>query len=130
MNERIVCGIDGSRSAHEAARQAAALVAPGGSIELVAVAREWGVGLTGAAVLSKQNARRALDETARALRGCGAHVEPRVVIGHAPHEVLMRESAGRDLLVVARHTRSRLGGIALGSTASQLVHCAHIPVLV
>lgn len=126
----VVCGIDGSRSAHEAARQAAALVAPGGVLELVAVADEWGTGLTAASVLSRPRARRALDEIAHELRGCGAHVHTRIASGRPPYEVLLRESEGRDLLVVARHSRSRMGGIAMGSTASNLAHRAHIPLLI
>jgi nucleotide-binding universal stress UspA family protein len=126
----VVCGIDGSRSAHEAARQAAALVTPGGRLELLAVADDWGAGLNAAAVLSRSRARRALDESAHLLRGCGARVETRIVSGRPPYEVLLRESAGRDLLVVARHSRSRLGGIAMGGTASNLAHRAHLPLLV
>ena len=128
--QQIVCGIDGSRSAHEAAHQAAALVAPGGSIELVSVADEWGVGLNAAAVLTNKHARRALEEVAHELRGCGAHVQTRIASGRPPWETLMRESVGRDLLVVARHSRSRFGGVAMGSTASNLAHRAHIPLLI
>ena len=128
--ERVVCGIDGSRSGHEAARQAAALVAPGGLIELVAVADEWGSGLTAAAVLSRSHARRALDDAAHDIRLCGARVETRIVNGRPPWEVLLGESAGRDLLVVARHTHSRFSGPLIGSTAANVVHRAHLPVLV
>jgi nucleotide-binding universal stress UspA family protein len=128
--QSVVCGIDGSRSAHEAARQAAALVAPDGELELVAVAGEWGGGLNAAAVLSPQRARRALDEIARELRGCAARIETRIASGRPPYEVLLRESTGRDLLVVARHSRSRFGGIAMGSTASNLAHRAHQPLLI
>lgn len=127
--EHIVCGIDGSRSAHEAARQAAALASPSGLLELIAVAGEWGTGLNAAAVLSRAHARRALDDVQRELRGSGLHVEARVVTGRPPHEVLLREADGCDLLVVARHSRSRFGGIAMGSTASNLAHRGHVPVL-
>lgn len=127
---RIVCGIDGSRSGHEAARQAAALIAPGGVVEMVAVAEEWGAGLAGAAVLSKARARRALDDAAREIRPCGARIETRIVTGRPPWEPLLRESAGRDLLVVARHTHSRFSGPLIGSTAANVVHRAQIPVLV
>src|SRR5947208_3396008 len=114
--ESVVCGIDGSRSAREAARQAAALVAPGGLLELVAVTDEWGSGLNAAAVLSKAHGRRALDNVAHELRGCGANVETRIATGRPPYESLLREAEGHDLLVVARHPRSRFGGIAMGST--------------
>jgi nucleotide-binding universal stress UspA family protein len=128
--QRILCGIDGSRSAHEAARQAAILAGSGGALELVAVADEWGVGLNAAAVLTKAHARRALDDIARDLRGCGADVETRVVCGRPPCEALLGEVADHDLIVVARHSRSRFGGIAMGSTASNLAHRAPVPLLI
>jgi nucleotide-binding universal stress UspA family protein len=128
--QRVLCGVDGSRSAHEAARQAAALVAPGGELELVAVTDEWGTGLSASAVLSRPHARRSLDRIARELRGCGANVKTKIVSGRPPWQVLLNEAADRDLLVVARHARSRFGGIAMGSTASNLAHRAHLPLLV
>ena len=127
--EHVVCGIDGSRSAHEAARQAAALVAPGGLLELIAVAGEWGVGLNAASVLSRPHARRALDDVAHELRRCGAHVQTRIAPGRPPHEVLLREAGQCDLLAIGRHSRSRFSGITLGSTAANLAHRAHVPLL-
>ena len=127
---RIVCGIDGSRAAHEAACQAAALSAPGTAIELVAVADEWGVGLNAAATLTKAHARQTLDELARELRKQGCVVETRMVCGHPPYEALLREAAGADLLVVGRHSHSRFEGVAIGRTATNLVHRATLPLLV
>jgi nucleotide-binding universal stress UspA family protein len=126
----VVCGIDGSRSAHEAAHQAAELVAPGGLLELVAVADEWGTGLNASAVLSHSHARRALDEIAGELRGCGARVVTRELSGRPPWQLLLEQSAGHDLLVVARHSRSRFGGMAIGRTATNVAHRAHVPVLI
>lgn len=130
--ERIVCGVDGSRSGHEAARQAAALAAPGGVLELVAVADEWGTGLNAAAVLSRKRARRVLDQTANEIRRCcrGMHVESRIVDGRPPWQSLLHAAADSDLLVVARHRHSRFSGPLIGSTAANLVHRAHVPVLV
>lgn len=127
---RIVCGIDGSRMGHEAALQAAALAGRGSLIELIAVADEWGLGLNAAAVLSKAHARHVLDSTARELRHRGLSVETRIVSGHPPFELLMQEAEDRDLLVVGRHSRSRLGGIAIGRTTTNLVHRCTVPLLV
>ena len=125
----IVCGIDGSRSSHEAARQAAALARPGTRLELIAVADEWGVGLSASAVLSKEHARRALDEIAHELRACRPRVETRIATGRPAYDVLLDEAQGADLLVVARHTHSRFSGPLIGSTAANLVHRANLPVL-
>ena len=126
----IVCGIDGSRASHEAARQAALIVAPGGRLELIAVTDEWGVGLNGSSVLTRAHARRALDAAARDLRGSAARVETRMVNGRPPWDVLLREASGSDLLAVARHSHSRAGGITIGRTAAQLIHRANLPLLV
>ena len=127
---RIVCGIDGSGAAQEAAHQAAALSAPGTAIELIAVADEWGVGLNAAASFTKAHAQRTLDEVARGLRKLGCNVTTRVVSGHPPFEILMREAEGADLLAVGRHSYSRFGGVAIGRTATNLVHRATLPLLV
>jgi nucleotide-binding universal stress UspA family protein len=127
---KIVCGIDGSRSAREAARQAAALAGPATVFELLAVANDWGVGLNAAATLTKAHGRRALDEAAHDLRDSAAQVETRVVCAERPLDALIGASAGADLLAVGRHSRSRLGGMALGRTATSLVHCSPTPLLV
>jgi nucleotide-binding universal stress UspA family protein len=42
----------------------------------------------------------------------------------------MHAAAGRDLLVVGRAAHSRFGGIAIGSTASNLAHRARMPLLI
>src|SRR3954451_23137880 len=127
---RIVCAIDGSRTAREAARQAAALAASDTVVELVAVAEEWGVGLNASALLTKAHARRALAQAGYDLRHLGVRVETRIVSGFPPYETLMRESAGRDLLVIGRHGRSRLGGMAVGRSATNLIHRCKMPLLV
>src|SRR3954469_21304128 len=128
--QRIVCAIDGSRTAREAAHQAAALAASDTVVELVAVAEEWGVGLNASALLTKAHARRALAEAAYDLRHLGVRVETRIVSGFPPYESLMRDSAGRDLLVIGRHGRSRLGGMAVGRSATNLIHRCTMPLLV
>jgi nucleotide-binding universal stress UspA family protein len=127
---RIVCGVDGSRSSFEATRQAATLASPGTILELVAVAHEWGAGLNASATLTRSRARRALDQAARELRGSPARIETRLVSGHPPYEALTRESEGADLLVVARHSKSRLGGMAIGRTTTNLVHRSGVPLLI
>jgi nucleotide-binding universal stress UspA family protein len=127
---QIVCGIDGSPSALEAARQAGALAGPSATIELVAVADEWGDGLNEQALLGKERAQHALDEASAALAGCPARIVSRTLVGNPPWKLLLDEAAGADLLVVGRHGLGRVGGIMVGGTATNVVHRARVPVLV
>lgn len=113
----IVCGIDGSPAALEGARQAGALAVPGTTIELVAVSYEG-------------RASEALAAAEAELAGTPARVVARTVNGVSPARRLIEWAADADLLVVGRHSRSRLRGILIGSTASEVLHCADVPVMV
>ena len=126
----IICGVDGSPSALEGVRQAAILAGPDSAIELVAVTDEWGVGANAAAVLTKKHAHAALDRAMAELEGHPATVETRCLAGQPAWKSLLEEATDADLLVVARHGLKRLGGILVGSTASNVIHRAHVPLLV
>lgn len=114
--DRIVCGVDGSRGALEAVRQAGLLAGAGSTIELIAVAD--GRGATD------------LQEATDILGDCVAHVSARTVEGHPAWQQLLDASRGADLLAVGRHGNSRAGGITSGSTATKVVHHARLPLLV
>jgi nucleotide-binding universal stress UspA family protein len=122
--------VDGSRTSLEAARQAAMLCAPDGSLRLLAVTWEDGMSPMAKTAVSRWRADRALSEARTIALDLG--VEPRVseVSAHDPAAYLLEQSAGCDLLAVGIHGRSRVGGIALGSTATELLHRATVPVLV
>lgn len=128
----IVCGIDGSPSAVEAAHQASALAGAGTRLELVAITHEWGYGPNAGALLSAAHADHALNEARSALADSAAEVVTRRVngAGSTTCEKLLSEAAGADLLVVGRHGYSRVGGIIVGSTTTNLLHRAQVPVLV
>jgi nucleotide-binding universal stress UspA family protein len=125
----VLCGIDGSRTSLEAARQAGVL-ARGGRLRLLAVTWEQGTGATAVAVLSRWRAERCLDRARQDLRELD--VEPLIELVDDPQatERLLREAEQHDLLVVASHGRSRPGGILTGSTASTALHRATVPLLV
>lgn len=127
---RVLCGIDGSRSAFEAARQAIRLAEPGGSVVFMAVTDSRGVGPNETATFS---ARRAHDALAKVRRmAAGAQVEATSVIlsSEHPSRVLLEAAAEHDLLCVASHRFSRPGGILLGSTTTAAVHGSPVSVLV
>ena len=60
----------------------------------------------------------------------GIEASVSVLRGAPPSDLLLAEASKHDLLVVGSHGGSRLGGIMLGSTASQLAHRAECPLLV
>jgi nucleotide-binding universal stress UspA family protein len=126
----IVCGVDGSPSSQEAARQAATLTDPGAELAYVAVTWEQGVSGTARATLTPEPARGYLREARDDARERGVAAE--VVEEHAddPAPRLLEFSAGHDLLVVGIHGHSRTSGIMVGSVATAALHRSSIPVLV
>jgi nucleotide-binding universal stress UspA family protein len=125
----VLCGIDGSRAAHEAARQAA-VMAGDGTLRLLSVTWTQGYGPNAVALLSPWRAERCLARVKQELRELG--VVPYVDTVDDPDATgrLLREAEWHDLLVVAGHGHSRAGGILTGSTASAVLHRCSVPVLV
>jgi nucleotide-binding universal stress UspA family protein len=128
---RIVCGVDGSRSAHVAVDQAITVSGPSTTLIFVCVREESGAGATRQATITAGRADEAVRAAVRAAREACIGAAGEVVTGDEPaHKVLLDEASGADLLVVASHVGSRAGGIALADTASAAVHRASVPVLV
>lgn len=148
--QSVVCGIDGTREAFEAARQASRIVAPGGDLALVAathfldaVSGRWGPELIESDILESpvrdlgqlneavaEMARGSLEWAQRQV-GDRARVATRVVSGRAYDE--LRDEAvrtGAALIVIGAHGGRRLMGAALGSVAAMLLHDAPASVLV
>jgi nucleotide-binding universal stress UspA family protein len=126
---RVLCGVDGSPAAGEAARQAAFLAA-GGALDLVAVTWTTGSGPTRMTVLSDTRARAALDEAAAMVAELGVAAATEIVHDADQAGTLRRRGAAHDLIAVGARPGSRAGGIMLGSVASAMVHAVPVPVLV
>jgi nucleotide-binding universal stress UspA family protein len=133
--DRVLCGVDRTDAGLAAARVAARVCSPQGSLVLVSVEdRSLAVHAGWAAPLAVEEldraARSALDE-GRAVAEPEHAVDGRLVVGRPldtlAHE-LKRERA--TLAVVGRHERVRAVGMALGSVATHLLHEAPCPVLV
>lgn len=134
---RILVGVDGSPESVEAARQAARLST--GDLTLLAV---WqlpppttgGLGAGGAyAELDEGPYRRAASDAAEEARRVLGEGQPvvKVVRGVAWEALLDEvEEGDRSLVAVGSHGQSRVHGIVLGSTTTELVHKALCPVLV
>ena len=126
---RVLCGIDGSPAAAEAARQAAVL-AGGGSLELVAVTWTTGAGPTRMTALSDTRARRALEAATVLAAEQGTPVSAELVHAADEGRTIRRLAGDHDLIAVGARSGSRAGGIMLGSVATRMVHEADSPVLV
>ena len=126
----VLCGIDDSRPSAEAARQAALLATPGGSIEFVGVCWTVGEGRQSVSSLNAGRVQEALEDAARAAIRAGASATWKILRKPDPAEALLEEAHGHDLAAVGSHAGSRASGIFFGSTASTLVHRADAPVLV
>ena len=133
--DRVLCGVDDTPAGVAAARLAARVCSPHGSLVVVSVEDP------SLAVHAGWAAPIALAELDRAARsslaeGCASAAQEHPAEGHllfgppldALKAALRREQA--TLAVVGRRERIRAVGIALGSVATHLLHEAPCPVLV
>jgi nucleotide-binding universal stress UspA family protein len=123
----VVCGLDGSRASVEAARQAAAMCVPDGVLRFVAVTWEC---VPGEARLSRWRADRELAEARAVARDLGLDPELAELCADDPSAILLQRAADAELLAVGTHGRSGATRLALGRTATTLLHRAEIPVLI
>lgn len=129
----IMVGVDGTEPGFEASRQAAALVEPEGSIDLVCVVE------TGLAVHAGMSASRIADDMEReaqtalaaAAEIAGERASKRLVTG-APTATLLHELERTSALLVAigSHGHRRAAEIMFGGVAGALLHQAPCSVLV
>jgi nucleotide-binding universal stress UspA family protein len=127
--ESILCGVDGSKGAAEAARQAAILAGTGASLRLLGVACDTGTRRPAGAIAFHRLA--AALETAR-LEARSLGVSPTVgnVDSREETAILLAEAAHHDLLVLGAWSSPRANGVLAGSTTRAAVHAAPVSVLV
>lgn len=133
--DRVVCGVDHTAAGLTAARAAARIADPGGSLTLVSandssIAVHAGWDMSHILDDLATDARAALDEGAAEARSLHA-LEEKLIEGDPLH-VLLREIERRDatMVVVGSHGHTRTTGIALGSVGTYLLHEAPCSVLV
>ncbi len=134
---RIVVGVDGSAGSARALAWALRLAREtGATVEAV---QAWELtyawidsyvpDLERWAKEAQAGAERSLDAVVDAAATEGVVVERSVIEGPAPRVLL--DAAGRaDLIVVGSRGRGGFRGLLLGSVSQQVVHHAHIPILV
>jgi nucleotide-binding universal stress UspA family protein len=134
---RIVVGVDGSPSSKAALRWAICQAQLTGTV-VEAVTAWWypsGYGLAGDATDdtadSADDAEKTLAVALAEVSGLdpAVVVRPRIIQGH-PAEVLVREAAGADLLVVGSSGHGGLLAMVLGSVSQHCAQRAPCPVLV
>lgn len=137
-SNRVVVGIDGSKSSHKALAwaldEARARQAP------VTVVHAWLPAMFGATefaapVLGLQTfeatAKRIVDEALAAsnVDGLAGQVDTSVVEGGAPRAIL-HAADDASLIVVGTHGRGAVAGMLLGSVSQQVLHHAACPVVI
>lgn len=136
---RILVGVDASAESRLAARQAAQLLSPGGSLELLAAyqvlypAAIGGIPTAPAiedwSRLFEEQARAALERVRAAIGDVAVEAK---LVEDRPADALLAEAERVDatLVAVGTHGRGRTSGILLGSVATEIVHRAPCSVLV
>lgn len=124
--ESIVCGVEGSPSSAEAARQAVALAAPGAKLRFVSVRASFEPGPEN----HRERLQEGLEKAEELAREAGVEVSADMREGRYATEVLLEEARSHDLLVLGTHGNSRASGIVFGSTASESAHSTDRPLLV
>jgi len=133
---RVVVGLDDTDGAPEVLWRAAAEAhRMDAGLEVVVAVRpleHWGDLAAAVPTVREETVARARRWSDALVREeLGARPDVRVVVESGrPADVLVRRAEGAALLVVGRRSRSRLGGMLLGSTALHCVVAAPCPVLV
>lgn len=133
--DRVVCGVDGTEAGANAARAAARVTDPEGSLVLVSVddpsiAVHAGWGMAQVAEELAREAKLAL-ERGKGEATAGHRAETRLLEGDPLHCLLAEmERRNATLVVVGTHGHTRATGIALGSVTTYMLHEAPGAVLV
>jgi nucleotide-binding universal stress UspA family protein len=136
---RVLVGVDGSAQGVEAARQAGHLLEPAGRLTLasaydIAKAMVGGAGFISPVYVDEEalieGAKRTLAEAREAMPELTPAL-PKRLRGRAWEELLHEaEREHASVIAIGTHGTSRLRGIVLGSTATEIVHKAPCSVLI
>ena len=127
---RILCAVDGTRSANGAVRAAARLAGDGGRLTLLAVTGESGSGQYAAAAISPTRAQVVLDLAERLAEREG--IEPDALVvdrGAPPTEAILARARDADLLVLGP-PKSRLARMFVRSVAADALARFTTPLLI
>ncbi|HLM87363.1 MAG TPA: universal stress protein [Solirubrobacteraceae bacterium] len=118
----VLCGVDGTRSAYEAVRQAAALAGPDGRLTLLAATARSGSGRFEGTTLAAPRASRALEYAKRLARQAGVHSDAELASDGSVMELVLGHAHGHRLLALGAPSMSRLGHLFVGGIATRAAH--------
>jgi len=135
MFDRILVAVDGSPYSAPAVSAAAEIATKFNSQTFVLHVREHDRGRAGAFPLeTPQEATQLVAEAVVALEHAGIAATGEVhgaVAGNAAREIVdTARSQGADLIVMGSRGLSDIAGLFVGSVTHQVLHLAHVPVLV
>lgn len=136
---RVVVGVDGSASSHEALRYGAEVAA--WRHWTLHIVHAWhvtyplspyaGIELAEATAAASDAAELTLRDAEKEVLGDSGGLDVRRSVEEGtPAHVLITASEGADLLVVGSRGRGGFSSLALGSVGQACVHHAHCPVLI
>jgi len=123
----VLCGVDGTRTAYEAVRQAASLAGKGGRLTLLAVVIPSGATRDRAGALAL--AKRRLDYARRLAEERGVRAEVLVEQGSVA-KVLLERAEEHGLLALGAPAMSRHAHLLIGGVATQAAHLLPATLLV
>ena len=125
--DKILCGVEGSPTSTEAARQAVALAgAAGGDLRFTAVYTSFKLGPD----FHKDTLEESLEQAAVLAGEAGVSASYEMREAKYAIDVLLPESKDHDLLVLGTHGHSPTSGRLFGSTASEAAHKTEGPLLI
>ncbi len=126
----VVCGVDGTRLAYEAVRQAAWLAGSEGRLTLLTVTAVQGSGTYRTAAVAPARAKRALATARRLALSLGAEADTAIDERGPVTDVLLEHAAAHGLLAIGPPPMPRLAHLLVGGTATTAAHLLPASVLI
>jgi nucleotide-binding universal stress UspA family protein len=125
----VLCGVDGTRGAYEAVRQAAWFAGPDGKLTLLAVTAVVGGGVQRSASFAPARAKRALAHAEGLAAAVGVSAVSEIDERAPVTDVLLGHADGHGLLAIGAPPMSRVAHLLLGGTATPAAHLLPASVL-
>jgi len=126
----VLCAVDGTHSAYDAVRQAAALAGQDGRLTLLAASASGGSGRYHGARLAPERAQTVLEEAQRIVGELGVSCETEVETTGQVEQVVIERASGHGVLALGAPSMSRLAHLLVGGLATTAAHTLPCALLV